>query len=530
LFPPDHILRRALLAGATCLCLLAPPAVADREQETIVRDDAALGSFDEPLRQRSLDDLRSLGVDTVHHIVGWRSLAPSPGSSHRPGFDASNPADYPPHEWDRVDALVRSADARGLDLILAPAGPAPRWAEGCGNGIDTEQPEVCKPDVREFQFFVIALAKRYSGTYDDENGGVLPRVDRWSVWNEPNQGGWLQPQWERKRGRWSPTVGHYYRRLYSAAARALRKYGHRGDQIMMGETAPLGRDTGARHKRSTAPLVFWRAVLCIDEDGDRLRGDEARNLGCSGFDELDANAVAHHPYTRGAGRDPRTRAIGRDDVTLAYHRRLRKVFDQGARLDRNRYAMPFYITEYGFQTDPPDGKSGVRPSLAAKWLNESNWIAYNNSRIKGFGNYELYDERDLGAFQTGLRFRSGAAKPSYQAFRMPIWVLKSRRYYRIWGQVRPARHGETVDIEYQSKPGADWKRVRTIRITNPARYIDVKTRKRSRKWRLRWRRPGVGVVTAACCRPPPIGPGCRTTCANGSSCSETAPACPGRAS
>jgi hypothetical protein len=284
-------------------------------------------------------------------------------------------------------------------------------------------------------------------------------------------------------------AGYYYRRLLEAGIRGLRKNGHADDQIMMGETAPLGRSTGARYKRSTAPLVFWRAVLCLDEDGDPLRGAEAANLGCRTRRNLDADAVAHHPYTRGAGRDPRTRRIESDEVTLAYHRRLRKLFDRGAALNRNAYRIPFYVTEYGFQTDPPDDNVGVRPSLAAKWLNESNWIAYNNARIKGFGNYELFDEDDLGAFQTGLRFRGGEAKPSYEAFRMPIWVLKRRTYYRIWGQVRPATPGQTVDVEYQAKPGGDWKRLRTLRITSPARFVDVRTRKRARKWRLVWRAP-----------------------------------------
>lgn len=482
-------LRRAIAAAVVAFAVAAPAAEANRTQETILRDDASLAGWDSELRQRSLDDVDSLGVDTIHHIIGWRSIAPRPLSRNRPSFDASDPAAYDASEWDHIDDLVRGADARGIDVILAPAGPAPMWAAGCDDDVDTEQPEVCKPSTREFQRFVIALAKRYSGSYKDENGGVLPRVDRWSVWNEPNQGGWLQPQWEKKRGRWSPVAGYYYRRLLEGAIRGLRKNGHEDDQIMMGETAPLGRQTGARHKRSLPPLTFWRAVLCIDEDGDPLRGTEAKNLGCRGMDHLDADAVSHHPYTRGAGKDPRTRRIEREDVTLAYHRRLRKVLDQGARHNRNHVRIPFYVTEYGFQTDPPDERAGVRPSLAAKWLNESNWIAYNNSRIRGFGNYELFDEEDVGAFQTGLRYRSGKAKPSYDAFRMPIWILKRSRYYRVWGQVRPGKVGQTVDIEYQASPRGKWKRLRTIRIENPARYIDVKTRKRSRKWRLVWRAP-----------------------------------------
>jgi len=480
-----HLAGCAVFCALAALALMPAAASAGRQQETILRDDAALAGWDDGLRQRALGDLSELGVDTVHHIVGWRGIAPASESRTRPRFDAADPASYDPAEWDRIDALVRGADARGIDVILAPAGPAPLWATDCDD-IDTAQPHVCRPSVTEFQRFVIALARRYSGTYKDENGGVLPRVDRWSVWNEPNQGGWLQPQWERKRRIWSPTGAYLYRRLAEAAIRGLRKYGHADDQVMIGETAPLGRDTGARYKRSTAPLVFWRAVLCLDEHGKPLRGNEALNLGCRRPRNLDADAIAHHPYTRAAAGDPRSRRVGSDDVTLAFQRRLRALFDRGARLNRNAYKIDFYITEYGFQTDPPD-EVGVRPSLAAKWLNESNWMAYNNSRIKGFANYEVYDERDVGAFQTGLRYRDGREKPSYDAFRIPIWVVKHTGYTRVWGQVRPGRPGQAVDIEYQVGRGGHWKRLRTITIENPARYVDVKTGKRARRWRLTWR-------------------------------------------
>jgi hypothetical protein len=481
--------RRAIVTACLSLLILPAAAEAARTQETIVRDDAALAGWDDSRRFKALTDLHQLGVDTVHHIVGWRSMAPRATWRKRPSVDLSDPAAYAQRHWNRIDALVRGATEHGLDVIIAPAGPAPRWATDCN--IRTRQRAVCKPDPREFQRFVIALARRYSGSYRDAGGRLLPRVDRWSIWNEPNQGGWLQPQWQRKRGRWSPVAGYYYRRLLEAGIRGLRKNGHARDQIMMGETAPLGRRTGAPYKRSTAPLTFWRAVLCLDSRGRRLRGRAARNLGCKRRKKLDADAVSHHPYTRGAGRDPRSkRGVRRNDVTLANHRRLRKLFDRGARLKRNAHRIAFYITEYGLQTNPPDRRAGVRPSLAAKWLNESNWMAYNNARIKAFGNYQVFDEANLGAFQTGLRYKGGRAKPSYKAFRMPIWVLKRRKYYRVWGQVRPAQRGQTVDIEYQARPRRAWKRMKTVRITNPARYIDVKVRKRARKWRLVWRAPG----------------------------------------
>ena len=61
-----------------------------------------------------------------------------------------------------------------------------------------------------------AVGRRYDGTYRDENGsrGALPRVRFWSLWNEPNQAGWLSPQWERRGGAIVPASPALYRKLH----------------------------------------------------------------------------------------------------------------------------------------------------------------------------------------------------------------------------------------------------------------------------------------------------------------------------
>ena len=93
--------------------------------------------------------------------------------------------------------------ARGLGLILSPSTPIPVWASRCKHRTAT-----CKPDPKAYRAFVTALGRRYSGSYADENqgGGVLPRVTRWSLLNEPNQPGWLTPAVRAARagGSWRP--------------------------------------------------------------------------------------------------------------------------------------------------------------------------------------------------------------------------------------------------------------------------------------------------------------------------------------
>ena len=87
----------------------------------------------------------------------------------------------------------------------------PAWASRCKKG----KKATCKPRPKAYGAFVTALGRRYSGRYADENqgGGLLPRVSRWSLLNEPNQPGWLTPQYERKKHRLVATAAVVYRAL-----------------------------------------------------------------------------------------------------------------------------------------------------------------------------------------------------------------------------------------------------------------------------------------------------------------------------
>ncbi len=191
----SHAARLALTTVLLCLAAAAP-AAASHDQESIFEDEHQLLELGPGVANRSLDDIQTLGADSVRSLVLWSRLAPRGGK--RPvNFKAADPRAYPPSAWDPYDDLVRGAGVRGLGLILSPSTPGPAWASRCRRKKGT-----CKPDPKAYRAFVTALGVRYSGTYSDENqgGGVLPRVTRWSLGNEPNQPGWLTPQYERKRG------------------------------------------------------------------------------------------------------------------------------------------------------------------------------------------------------------------------------------------------------------------------------------------------------------------------------------------
>lgn len=287
----------------------------------------------------------------------WNKVAPVPLSTHRPaGFDGSDPAAYPAALWDRYDGLVRGAQARRMDVLLSPSSPMPGWASECRGSLKVRK--VCRPNPTQFKRFVAALGRRYSGTYADENqgGGILPRVARWSVWNEPNEGGWLQPQATRR----GPVAPALYRELVRAAIKALQQTGHGSDEILMGETAPIGRSSGPAASRPTPPGDFLRDVFCIDRSGRALRGTKGRSLGCAGgFARLAVTAVAHHPYTTGTSQPPTSRGSS-TEITISSISRLKAILRRAAARRRIPRGLPIEYTEFGFQTNHPTGCSASR--------------------------------------------------------------------------------------------------------------------------------------------------------------------------
>jgi len=490
---PSRLLT-ALAATLAAALLSCAPALASSTQESIIQDDTELLEKGPAVRDAALDDIRALGADTVRALVFWHRIAPAANSRRTPsGFDARNPAAYPAEAWDAYDDLVHGTTNRGLDLLLVPSSPVPRWAAQCRRGT-AKQLRVCKPDPAAYGDFVAALATRYSGTYRDENhgNGVLPRVDRWAIWNEPNQPGWLYPQYERRGGRTLAVAAHRYRSLARSAIAALRATGHGRDQILLGETAPLGRPTSSLGNRAIAPVTFLRELFCISARGRRLSGTAARIRGCRRFARLRVTGYAHHPYTRGASVSP-SASVPADWITLRYVSRLTRLLDQGARAGRVPRRLPVHYTEYGFQTRPPDRIFGVPLARQAEYLNRSDFIAYRTRRVRSVAQYKLNDDRAIGAFQTGLRFADGRRKPSWDAYRLPLYVVRSGSRALVYGQVRPAdaRAALAVEIQWRRNARARWRVVARRRVTSERGHFTARVGRRSGEYRLRWRDGGL---------------------------------------
>jgi hypothetical protein len=451
-----HGVRARLTCGAlVALCWFAAhgDARASSTQESIVEDERAMLQGGPAARERALDDAVALGADGVRAVVRWRDIAPAP----RPdGFRPGDPGAYRAASWDALDDLVRGTQARGLFLLLSPSTPIPGWASSCPGSPTIRR--ICKPDPGEYGAFLRALGRRYSGAYADENQGrgVLPRVSRWSFSNEPNQATWLRPQRARRRGAVYAASAVAYRALVRAGIAALRATGHRRDQMLLGETSPIGRRTGRLAGRSTPPAAFIRALLCLDARGRALRGRAAAIRGCRRFGRLRVTGFAHHPYAQGGSRPPTFRGDPATEITLASSRRLERLLDAGARRGRIPRRLPIHYTEHGYQTNPPDLTFGVSLARQAAFINQSDWIAYRDPRVHTVAQYKLLDDPIVSGFQSGLRFSDGRPKPAYDAYRVPLWVTrKGSSRLRVYGQVRPLAPGATTVVELQNAPLAN---------------------------------------------------------------------------
>jgi hypothetical protein len=521
--------RTVLPAVLSCLVLglgLPAGASASLTQESMFQDDNRLVYDSAENVARTLDTLKSLGADRIRVSVFWRVVAPASDAREKPRFDASDPGAYPPGAWDRYDTVLRLARDRGIGVNFNLTDPAPLWAVGTPEREDIAS--TYEPSAREFDLFVRAVGTRYSGSYTPVGGdatGPLPRVDYWSIWNEPNQAGWLTPQWTpdpRDASVQIEASPRIYRDLVDGAYDALDATGHGGETILVGETAPKGLNvTGTT--RSMKPGRFIRRVFCLDDALAPLQGSSAEVRGCPQGEDARTRFVAahpglfkvsgwaHHPYELTFA--PTTRPIDPDFYTVgnlpALQRLLRGVFAAyGQPLPGGGSSMPLYLTEFGYQTNPPD-PVGVSPANQARYLNTSEYLTARDPSVRTMSQFLLVDDKPLAGFprssvgawgatfQTGLLSLDEKRKPAYASYRLPIHLPKPKvrrgQRLRVWGLVRPAGAGPIkVAVEVRTtRRGSKWRRKKRVTVANERHYVDTRVKVRTSGFvRLAWRAPG----------------------------------------
>jgi hypothetical protein len=512
----------ALALAAILVMVPVTQARASTGQISIFQDDPRLDK--DPAS--TLARMRLLGAQVVRVSVPWYYIAPNVNSKKEPsGFNATNPAAYPAANWVLWDEIAIDAKNDGMTVDFDLLGGAPRWALGPGRPAGNANPN-WEPNAADFEAFVRAVGTRYSGDYDPSTGQLapgdpndLPRVNFWSIWNEPDYGPSLAPQ---------GVPGHLtiensprmYRNLVDAAWSGLQETGHTPstDTILWGELAPRGDSYWGVFSGMT-PLNFLRNMYCVDSNYRELRGTAARERGCpttaAGSRSFraqnpalfEASGVSDHPYMRWyapnheLNPDPVNHLSTRDYTSLGVIGNLTRALDRLVRVYGSSVRFPVYDTEFGYITSPPKRSPDpdvhstkvyyLSPATAAGYINWAEYISWRNPRLRSFDQYLLYDiERptrgnDWGGFASGLLTWTGMQKATYYAWRLPLYlpVTTARRGHslEVWGCVRPATFGvldtgspQTGQIQFAPGSSSNYTTIQTVTIgSGDTCYFDL---------------------------------------------------------
>ena len=129
-------------------------------------------------------------------------------------------------------------------------------------------------------------------------------------------------------------------------------------------------------------------------------------------------------------------------------------------------SKPVWLTEYGYQTRPPDSILGVPLKRQATMLSLAAMRAWRLPRVTMLIQYLYRDEVKLSRFQSGLVFADDRWKPSLQGFKLPFAQMgRNGLKAVVWGQIRGSRPGrKPYRLEVLRKNV--WKPVGHARLTN----------------------------------------------------------------
>ena len=373
----------ALLVSLAALAAAPAPAAAANNLDVGLYDEAStLFAAD----TQGFDRLQELGIDVLRLNLYWDHVATTRPSS------PADPGD-PAYDWSLYDRAVSLAAERDIRLLLAVIA-TPGWANG-GKGA-----KYAPTNFSDLQAFSRAAATRYSGNYvpvpRTPSGNTAPpgKVDLWLAWSEPNAPTSSSRSSARSATATSSQARPSMRRSATPSIAASTRPAKRpalSETVACGATNPRGKIRGNGNRDSVSPLLFLEKMKAAGAQFD---------------------AYAHHPYSPSRHIAPgeriasvRTVTLGNIDLLVAS---LTRLYGKSMRL---------WITEYGYQTNPPDPFFGVSWAKQATYLRQAYAIAPTNPRIDMMLWFLLQDEVDVGRWQSGLISASGQRKPSFGALR-----------------------------------------------------------------------------------------------------------------
>jgi hypothetical protein len=234
-----------------------------------------------------------------------------------------------------------------------------------------------------------------------------------------------------------------------------------------------------------------RTLYCLNQDGGRLSGTAAAEVGCpttaagvAAFRKqnpalFDASGVGDHPYANNAS-PVRDGVSNPDWATFPNIPKLERTLDSGTHAWGSTKHYAIYNDEYGYITDPPqtNKSQSVPVATAAQYLNWAEYLSWKNPRIASYSQYLLFDgplsSTGNGGFATGLFTSAGKPKATLNAYRLPLWIPSTSvghgGKFTIWGEARPAHWAgqdehrtQDVAVQFRAHGTGAWKTVTTVK-------------------------------------------------------------------
>ena len=340
--------------------------------------------LDPAVQDEAIDQIGlNLHSTYVRFVVSWAAAEPDQQGVYDESYLAS------------VDNAIDRSAADGLRVIVTYTY-VPKWASD--SRFWTSNPYAKKGYDRRYAMmtdattlaawtdFVRQMATRWNG-----------KVWGYECWNEPNLHWTLYPQA-------TSSVKDFAARVYVKMLKAFSTGLRAGDpaaQRLAGATAPRGygaSDPLSLRKMMTSPQLFAKQI---------------KALGATRY----FDGYTHHGYTPGGAKNPQPEAPPRDPgttVNLGNLKTLLKIFPR----------VPFYITEYGYQTAPCNSFSQQYFSFEtqASYLARAYAFAARYPQLKALLWYLLDDwspdgnPKNQAGFYTGLRTITLVKKPSWYVF------------------------------------------------------------------------------------------------------------------
>ena len=234
----------------------------------------------------------------------------------------------------------------------------------------------------------------------------------------------------------------------------------------------------------------------MDSSGRVLRGAAAATRACPRSGDarafvaanpglFHASGFAHDPYSFFLA--PQVSMAYPSFVPLADLSRLERGLDAIFTAYGVPSRLPLWLTEYGYETDPPNPFRGVSPATQALYLDEAQYMAFRDPRVRGLSQFLLFDAlpdaayrpgtpRYWSTFQTGLMYADGTLKPSFGSYRLPLFLpdplLGRARSVLVWAMLRPAAPGtrQLVSVQWRSVSGG-YRTIARVAVHNAAEVL-----------------------------------------------------------